>query len=135
MAMPYLTRRSVSALIALLVLTALLATLPAWAGGARLADFKSRPGRFTVFESVQVRPLALSPSGKLLFAANTPDDRLEVFRIKNNGLELLASIPVGLEPVAVAARNDNEIWVVNHLSDSVSVVETVFLPNFWMRLL
>jgi len=120
------TRRAVSFPITLLVLAYLLAALPAWAGGAHLADFKTagaKPGRFTVFESGQVRPLALSPSGKLLFAANTPDDRLEVFRIKNNGLELLVSIPVGLEPVAVAARNDNEIWVVNHLSDSVSVVE------------
>ncbi|HEV7504050.1 MAG TPA: hypothetical protein VGS07_03995 [Thermoanaerobaculia bacterium] len=107
----------------LFILACLVAAVPAGAGGARLADFKSRPGRFTVFESGQVRPLALSPSGKFLFAANTPDDRLEVFRIKNNGLELLVSIPVGLEPVAVATRNDNEIWVVNHLSDSVSVVE------------
>src|SRR5947209_10990674 len=122
MARPYLIRRSVSALIASLsILAGLVAALPAGAG-ARLADFQSRPGRFTVFESGQVRPLALSPSGKLLFAANTPDDRLEVFRIKNNGLEHLASIPVGLEPVAVAARNDSEVWVVNHLSDSVSVV-------------
>jgi DNA-binding beta-propeller fold protein YncE len=119
------TRRSVSSTIALLGLAYLVAALPVWAGGAHLADYKTavaRPGRFTVFESGQVRPLALSPSGKLLFAANTPDDRLEVFRIGNNGLEHLASIPVGLEPVAVAARNDNEIWVVNHLSDSVSVV-------------
>jgi DNA-binding beta-propeller fold protein YncE len=123
MALPYLKRRTVSALIASLsILAGLGAALPSGAD-ARLADFKSRPGRFTVFESGQVRPLALSPSGKLLFAANTPDDRLEVFRVKNNGLELLVSIPVGLEPVAVAARNDNEIWVVNHLSDSVSVVE------------
>jgi DNA-binding beta-propeller fold protein YncE len=91
-----------------------------------LADFKPatiQPGRFTLFESGQVRPLALSPSGKFLFAANTPDDRLEVFRIKNHGLEPYASIPVGLEPVAVAARSDDEVWVVNHLSDSVSVVE------------
>jgi DNA-binding beta-propeller fold protein YncE len=119
------TRRSVSSTIALLGLAYLVAALPVWAGGAHLADYKTavaRPGRFTLFESGQVRPLALSPSGKLLFAANTPDDRLEVFRIGNNGLEHLASIPVGLEPVAVAARNDNEIWVVNHLSDSVSVV-------------
>jgi DNA-binding beta-propeller fold protein YncE len=29
---------------------------------------------------------------------------------------------VGLEPVAVAARSNTEVWVVNHLSDSVSVV-------------
>ena len=34
-----------------------------------------------------------------------------------------ASVPVGLEPVAVAARTDSEVWVVNHLSDSVSIVD------------
>ena len=34
-----------------------------------------------------------------------------------------ASVPVGMEPVAVAARNDDEVWVVNFLSDSVSVVD------------
>jgi sugar lactone lactonase YvrE len=33
-----------------------------------------------------------------------------------------ASVPVGLEPVAVAVRSNSEVWVVNHLSDSVSVV-------------
>ena len=32
-------------------------------------------------------------------------------------------VPVGLEPVAVAARTNTEVWVVNHLSDSVSVVD------------
>ena len=31
-------------------------------------------------------------------------------------------MPVGLEPVAVAVRSPTEVWVVNHLSDSVSVV-------------
>ncbi|HEY5948105.1 MAG TPA: hypothetical protein VIV40_21565, partial [Kofleriaceae bacterium] len=36
---------------------------------------------YTLFESLQVRPLALSPNGKLLFAANTPDNRLEIFRV------------------------------------------------------
>jgi DNA-binding beta-propeller fold protein YncE len=125
MDMPYLARRSVSSLMALFcVLACLVAALPAGAAGtgARLADFKRAGGSFTLFESGQVRPLALSPSGKFLFAANTPDNRLEVYRVDNHGLEHQASIPVGLEPVAVAARNDKEIWVVNHLSDSVSVV-------------
>ncbi|HEY9421516.1 MAG TPA: beta-propeller fold lactonase family protein, partial [Thermoanaerobaculia bacterium] len=127
--MPYLVRRSVAPLIALFsVLACLVAALPTGTveAGARLADFKpasARAGRFTLFESGQVRPLALSPSGKLLFAVNTPDNRLEVFRVGNNGLERRASIPVGLEPVAVAARNEHEVWVVNHLSDSVSVVK------------
>ncbi|HWU89324.1 MAG TPA: beta-propeller fold lactonase family protein [Kofleriaceae bacterium] len=81
------------------------------------------PSRFTLFESGQVRPLALSPDRQLLFAVNTPDNRLEVFRIEPHKLVRTASIPVGLEPVAVAARADREVWVVNHLSDSVSVVK------------
>jgi len=81
------------------------------------------PSRFTLFESGQVRPLALSPDGRRLFAVNTPDNRLEIFRVQKNGLTRVGSIPVGLEPVAVAARTDREVWVVNHLSDSVSVVE------------
>jgi hypothetical protein len=128
MATSYLARRSLwFLLVSLSLLVCLVAVMPAGAErtGARLADFKSRaqPGRFTLFESGQVRPLALSPTGKFLFAANTPDNRLEVFRIESHGLEHRASIPVGLEPVAVAARNDNEVWVVNHLSDSVSVVD------------
>ena len=70
-----------------------------------------------------MRPLALSPDKQHLFAVNTPDNRLEIFRIKKTQLIHTASIPVGLEPVAVAARSDHEVWVVNHLSDSVSVVE------------
>ncbi|HEX9942525.1 MAG TPA: hypothetical protein VGG03_10940 [Thermoanaerobaculia bacterium] len=127
--MPYLARRFVWSLMVLLaVLPCLVAAMPSGAAGAgaRLADFKTagnQAGSFTLFESGQVRPLALSPSAKFLFAANTPDNRLEVFHVEDNGLEHRASIPVGLEPVAVAARNDNEVWVVNHLSDSVSVVE------------
>jgi DNA-binding beta-propeller fold protein YncE len=80
------------------------------------------PPEFTAFESGQVRPLALSPDGKRLFAVNTPDNRLEIFKITQWGLEHENSVPVGLEPVAVAVRSNNEVWVVNHLSDSVSVV-------------
>jgi DNA-binding beta-propeller fold protein YncE len=75
-----------------------------------------------LFESGQVRPLALSPDGSHLFAVNTPDNRLEIFRIRKHGLQHIDSVPVGLEPVAVAARSDTEVWVVNHLSDSVSIV-------------
>jgi YVTN family beta-propeller protein len=77
---------------------------------------------FTLFESGQVRPLALSPDKQHLFAVNTPDNRLEIFRVHHDRLVHTGSIPVGLEPVAVAARTDREVWVVNHLSDSVSII-------------
>jgi DNA-binding beta-propeller fold protein YncE len=79
--------------------------------------------QFTLFESGQVRPLALSPSGRRLYAINTPDDRLEIFDVSSTGLQHKGSVPVGLEPVAVATRGDDEVWVVNHLSDSVSIVD------------
>ena len=46
-----------------------------------------RASGFTLFESGQVRPLALSPDGSTLFAVNTPDNRLEVFRVTENGLQ------------------------------------------------
>lgn len=78
---------------------------------------------FTLFESGQVRPLTLSPDGRNLFAVNTPDNRLEIFKITKHGLKHAGSISVGLEPVAVAARSNTEVWVVNHLSDSVSIVD------------
>jgi DNA-binding beta-propeller fold protein YncE len=84
---------------------------------------QARAGSFTLFESGQVRPLALSPSGAFLYAVNTPDNQLEVFQVTSGGLTHLSSVPVGLEPVAVSARGDDEVWVVNHLSDSVSVVK------------
>ncbi|HVV87646.1 MAG TPA: hypothetical protein VHE35_31610 [Kofleriaceae bacterium] len=77
---------------------------------------------FTTFESGQVRPLAFTPDHKYLLATNTPDARLEIFKVKHDGLDHVASVPVGLEPVAVNVRSNDEAWVVNHLSDSVSVV-------------
>ena len=61
---------------------------------------------FVAFESGHVRPMALSPDRTRLFVTNTPDNTLEVFDITLSGLALRARVPVGLEPVAVAVRND-----------------------------
>jgi YVTN family beta-propeller protein len=90
---------------------------------------------FTTFESGQVRPLALSPNGQKLFAVNTPDGRLEIFDVAGSSLLHTGSVPVGVEPVAVAARNDSEVWVVNHLSDSVSIVDVSSNPPRVVRTL
>ncbi|MFO0689361.1 MAG: SMP-30/gluconolactonase/LRE family protein [Myxococcota bacterium] len=87
----------------------------------------ARPGAaapsFLAFESGAVRPMAMSADGSRLYAVNTPDGRLEVFAVDASGLTPIRSIPVGQEPVAVAVRSATEVWVVNHLSDSVSVVD------------
>ena len=92
-------------------------------------------GADPVFESGPVRPLALAPDGSRLFAANTPDHRLEIFSVVDGELAHQASVAVGLEPVAVAARNDGEVWVVNHLSDSISVVDVAADPPRVVRTL
>ena len=84
-------------------------------------EVQSAPS-FITFESGQVRPLALSPDGSRLFATNTSDNRLEIFDVGVSGLTHVASVSVGMEPVAMAARTNTEAWVVNHLSDSVSIV-------------
>jgi YVTN family beta-propeller protein len=78
---------------------------------------------FANFESSQVHPVGLSADRTRLFAVNTPDSRLSIFNVDAGGsLELDAEIVVGLEPVSLAVHGD-EVWVVNHLSDSVSVVD------------
>jgi DNA-binding beta-propeller fold protein YncE len=90
---------------------------------------------FTTFESGQVRPLALSPDGARLYAVNTPDNRLEIFDVTGSGLTHVGAVPVGLEPVAVAARSNTEVWVVNTLSDSVSIVDVSATPPQVVRTL
>ncbi len=90
---------------------------------ATLSAGAVRADNVVAFESGQVRPLALTADGTRLLAVNTPDARLEVFAIRAAGLVHIDSIPVGLEPVAVAVRGSTEAWVVNHLSDSVSIVD------------
>lgn len=77
------------------------------------------------YESGPVRPLAMTPDGSTLLVANTPASQLDVFAVEpgSGDLSLRYSVPVGLDPVAVAARSDNEVWVVNHMSDSISVVD------------
>jgi YVTN family beta-propeller protein len=96
---------------------------------------RAASANFTLFESGQVRPLALSPDGTRLFAVNTPDDRLEIFDVSAGTLMHAGSVPVGLEPVAVAARSNSEVWVINHLSDSVSIVDVGASPRVTRTLL
>src|SRR4029079_13568054 len=78
---------------------------------------------FVNFEGKQTDPVRLSPDGTRLFAVNTPDARLSIFDTTNpSNPILIAEIPVGLEPVSVNPINNEEAWVVNEVSDSVTVV-------------
>lgn len=77
------------------------------------------------FEARQRRPLALTPDGTRLLALHSPASSLSVFATGSGASTppvLIGEIPVGMEPVSVQARTDDEAWVVNEESDSVSVV-------------
>jgi DNA-binding beta-propeller fold protein YncE len=90
---------------------------------------------FVEFESGQVRPVAMSPDGKTLFAVNTPNGTLEAFGL-SSGLPVFEyRVPVGMEPVALAARSNSEVWVTNLISDSVSVVSLTGTPHVVRTLL
>jgi DNA-binding beta-propeller fold protein YncE len=85
------------------------------------------PSSFVNFEGAQTNPIRISADGTRLFALNTPDTRVSVFDLTQPGSPgLLVEIPVGIEPVSVNINpyipGNDEAWVVNQESDSVSVV-------------
>ena len=95
------------------------------------AAFAQAPASaFVNFEGAQTNPIRISADGTRLFAVNTPNGTLSVFSLTapysatNPGL--IAEIPVGIEPVSVNINpnvpGNNEAWVVNQISNSVSVV-------------
>ena len=64
---------------------------------------------FVHFESPHSHPIELSPDGLRLLVVNTPAGRLEVFDLPPSGLPLhVASVAVGVEPVAVRLRTPTE---------------------------
>lgn len=104
-------------------LRAMLALLAMSAGMLAADGPGARAATFTNFENQQVHPLALSADGARLFAVNTPDNRLTVYSVTPAGLVIEAEVPVGLDPVSVRPRGATEVWVVNHLSDDISIVD------------
>lgn len=76
-------------------------------------------------------PTLLSPHSdpiavhnRMVFVANTPADTLDVIDASTN--RVVRRIPTGIDPVSVAVRPDGkEVWVSNHISDSVSVIDNV----------
>ena len=57
-----------------------------------------------------------------LFIANTPSDTVDVINTKTG--EIVKRIGVGVDPVSICIRPDgNEVWVSNHVSDSVSIID------------
>lgn len=108
----------------------LIIVLLVLAGGLSVAprQLVSRPATnpdFVHFESAHVHPAAMTPDGSKLLVVNTADNRLSVFSLTGGTPVRVAEIPVGLEPVTVRALDDSTAWVVNSLSDNISVVDLI----------
>jgi DNA-binding beta-propeller fold protein YncE len=78
---------------------------------------------FVNWENAHVHPLELTPDRARLVAVNTPDARIEVFDVAGANVLHAFDVAVGLNPVSVRARTASEVWVVDHISDSVSIVD------------
>lgn len=75
------------------------------------------------FESPPVHPVEISPDGTRLFVTHLAGNSISVFDLTQDPPTLSAQIPVGIEPVTVRARGNDEIWVVSPISDTVSRVD------------
>ena len=126
------TRRRIVAFAALGLLASLAIGLFNRTTTARAA---SAGPPFVEFESGPVRPVAISPDGTTLFSVNIPNGTLEVYSLTSGTPVFAYRVPVGLEPVAVAARTNTEVWVTNQLSDNVSIVSLTGTPHVTQTLL
>jgi YVTN family beta-propeller protein len=88
-----------------------------------VADATAAVSNFINFETAPVHPVALGPDGRTLAVCNLPDNRVEFFDV-SSGLPVSAgSVPVGLDPVSARFASSNELWVVNHISSTISIVD------------
>ncbi len=81
------------------------------------------PFPFVNYETPHVHPLERTPDGTKLLAVNTAEGSLMVFDIAAGVPTLSASLPTGVDPVTVRARSNNEAWVLNRVSSTVSIVD------------
>jgi len=81
------------------------------------------PPTYANFEAAQTNPIRLSADGTRLFAVNTPNNTVTVFDVTTPASPtLLKEIPVGVGPVSVNSLSDDVAWVVNEVSNSISVI-------------
>jgi len=78
---------------------------------------------FVNFETAPVHPIALSPDGRTLAVCNLPDNRVELFDISSGAPASIGNVAVGLDPVAARWASSNELWVVNFISSSISIID------------
>ena len=116
---------------AVVVVLAVAAAPILGAGAGVVVDVPDNVGRPT-FASPHANPIVLR--GGFVYAVNTPADTLDV--IDTETRTVVNRINVGVDPVGLAVRPDGkEIWVTNHISDSVSVVDTNADSDFFHQVI
>lgn len=103
-------------------LAALLGMSAFFAEALAVADAPKPPSAvgYHAFLSPHASPIAVS--GGRVFVVNTQAGTVDV--IAGETRALVARVNVGIEPVGIAVRPDGrEVWVANHVSDSVSVID------------
>ena len=89
-------------------------------GAASTCNARSSEFGHPTFLSPHYRPIVVHEDQ--VFVVNTPADTVDV--INRDTLAVDHRIPVGIDPVALALRPDGkELWVSNHVSDSVSIID------------
>jgi len=78
---------------------------------------------FFNWETAPDHPVSLSPDATRLAVCNLPDNRVELFDVTSGTPVSLGNIPVGLDPVTVRFRTSSELWVLNYISDSISIID------------
>src|SRR5262249_3958811 len=109
--------RRISVVLAVMLLACGIAVAPRY-----LSSHTTSGTVFVPSESPPRPPASLTPSHHKLLVVNTPDDRLTVFDVQDTVPHRDGEIFVGLEPVSVCAQDDSTAWVVNQLSDDISIV-------------
>ncbi|MBD8525605.1 YncE family protein [Pseudomarimonas arenosa] len=97
-----------------------LAALPllALACSLQAADLPHRN-----YENHPQNAIDLSPDGSRIAVAHTADQRVQWFVSSELGPVAGGHTVVGVDPVSVRFRGNDELWVVNHLSDSISIID------------
>ena len=87
------------------------------------AGFAQQYSSYVNFETATVHPIALAPDNRTLAVCNLPDYRIELFDVSSGMPRLMAEIPVGMDPVSVRWRSNNELWVANYISRTINIVD------------
>src|SRR5262245_9045746 len=81
------------------------------------------PSNFVNFETAPVHPVALGPDGRTLAVCHVSDARVELFDVSSGVPVPTGSVAVGLDPVTARFSSDKELWVVNFISSTISIVD------------